>query len=721
MKILALLLATCVVLSGSSIAGATVAEPTEPKIQFIIGFHEGVSISDLADEYGFEVQNGFKFINAVSAKGPKSIMEALRGHRGIKYIELNGILHKTGETLPWGVDRIDAELVHPYNKGTGIKVAVIDTGIDYDHPDLAANYRGGYDFVNKDSDPMDDEGHGTHCAGIIAAVVGNQIGVVGVAPEAHLYAVKVLNSEGSGYLSDVIAGIEWAVEHGMHVISMSLGTTSDYQSLHDACDKAYAKGVLAVAAAGNNASRWSVRFGRDTVIYPAKYDSVIAVGATDQNDVRARWSSTGPALELVAPGVDIYSTYWDDTYATASGTSMACPHVSGTAALVFTSSVDPAYDSDGDGQWDASEVRQKLRDTADDLGDSGWDPQYGYGIVDADEAAAQPPTPEHDIAITDIVTPSSAIKGDLVSVDVTAANLGDFDENFTVTLTDTTDSVEVGSQAVTLTAEASTALTFSWDTTTVTVGDHILEAVASTVPEETDLTNNSKTTTVTVRELTHDVAVTTIDVPSQVALEDVVTVKVSVANQGDFEENFTVFLTDTTDNNEIGTQPVTLVAGDSTTLSFNWNTTSTSLGDHLLEARASVVDGETDEANNVKTATVSVIEAKALSVTVSTDKDTYKWYNKVYITVVVTDGTSPVEGATVDVTVTRPDGAVATGSGTTDSEGVAKFSYRPGWRAPKGTYTVYAEASKSGYMTGSASTTFEINSSSRWGRRLWER
>ena len=385
LKILALVLITFIILSGSSIVGATVAKP---ETRFIIGFHKEVSISDFASKYGFKVQKEFKFINAVSAEGPRSIMEALRGDKGIKYVEPNGILHVAGETLPWGVDRIDADLVHEYNKGTEIKVAVIDTGIDYDHPDLAANCKGGYDFVNNDNDPMDDHGHGTHCAGIIAAVAGNEIGVVGVAPEAHLYAVKVLDSSGSGYLEDVLAGIEWAVNNGMQIISMSLGTKSDYQSLHDACDSAYYENcVLLVAAAGNEATSWSVKRDKDTIIYPAKYDSVIAVGATDQNDKRASWSSTGPALELVAPGVDIYSTYWDDTYATKSGTSMACPHVSGTAALVFVSSVDPAYDSNGDGKWDASEVRQKLRDTADDLGDPGWDSHYGYGIVNAYKAA----------------------------------------------------------------------------------------------------------------------------------------------------------------------------------------------------------------------------------------------------------------------------------------------------------------------------------------------
>lgn len=679
----------------------------EEKISVIIGF-KGKPDLALIQGLGGDIEREYNLINAVAAELPTQAIEALSRNPKIAYIEEDARLSALGEVLPWGVDRIDAELVHPYNEGTGIKIAIIDTGIDYDHPDLDANYKGGYDFVNGDSDPMDDEGHGTHVAGIVAAELGNGIGVIGVAPEAYLYAVKVLDSSGSGYLSDVIAGIEWAVNNGMQIASMSLGTSTDYQSLHDACDVAYAAGVLLVAAAGNDGNPP----GKGANVgYPAAYSSVIAVGATDDEDSRARWSSTGAELELMAPGVNIYSTYWDDTYATLSGTSMACPHVTGTAALVFASSVDPTYDSDGDGQWDASEVRQRLIDTAEDLGDPGWDSKYGYGLVDAYAAAPEPTEPVHDVAITDISAPSWAVQGDLVSVDVTAANLGDFDENFMVTLTDTTDNIEIGSQAVSLAAGTSTTLTFSWDTTSATIGDHILEATASTVPEETDTTNNSKTTTVAIKEPVHDVAVTAIDAPTQVALGDVSTIDVTVSNEGTYSESFTVTLTDTTDGVEIGSQAISLAAGDSTTLSFSWDTTGASVGDHVLEAQASVVEGETNTSNNVKTATVSVVEAQTLDVAVSTDKSTYSSPAWAEITVEVTSGGSPVEGAAVDVTVYYPDGSVsATGSGTTDSSGVAAFRYRIGPKDPAGTYNVEAVASKSGYTTGSGSTTFSVES-----------
>jgi len=287
------------------------------------------------------------------------------------------------ETLPWGVDRIDAELVWDTYTGEGVKVAVLDTGIDLDHPDLQANIAGGVNIINPKRPPDDDNGHGTHVAGIIAAV-DNEIGVIGVGPQISLYAVKVLNRRGWGFLSDVIAGIEWCIENGMHVINMSFGTSSDVGSFHDAVRAAYDAGIVQVAAAGNE-------YG-GSVLYPAAYDEVIAVSATDQSDEIADFSSVGPEVELSAPGVDIPSTWKGGGYETASGTSMAAPHVTGAAALVISS-----------GTTGVDNVRSKLQITADDLGDPGRDELYGYGLVDAKEAATGAETslaPRLPIALT---------------------------------------------------------------------------------------------------------------------------------------------------------------------------------------------------------------------------------------------------------------------------------------------------------------------------------
>lgn len=278
------------------------------------------------------------------------------------------------EELPWGIDQIDAELAWATSTGASISVAIIDTGIDEDHPDLVDNIKGGVNFVKIKGKIIadqwdDDSGHGTHVAGSVAAA-DNDIGVIGVAPQAWLHGVKVLDRRGGGYVSDVILGIQWAIANDMQVINMSLGTSSDVQSLHNAVDDAYAAGIVLVAAAGNSGDTDP----DDDVIYPAKYDSVIAVAATDDTDTRASWSSDGSAVELTAPGVAIYSTWKGGEYDTKSGTSMASPHVAGTVALLLAT--NPGLTPD--------EVRAILQDTADYLGDANL---YGYGLVDAEEAA----------------------------------------------------------------------------------------------------------------------------------------------------------------------------------------------------------------------------------------------------------------------------------------------------------------------------------------------
>ncbi|MDP3057340.1 MAG: S8 family peptidase [bacterium] len=279
------------------------------------------------------------------------------------------------EILPWGVDRIDAEKVWSATTGDPIKVAVLDTGIDIYHPDLKANLKGGFNTINPFKSYNDDNGHGTHVAGIIAAA-DNEIGVIGVGPKIDLYAVKALDRNGSGYLSDIIEGLDWAIANGMQVVNMSLGTTADVQSFREAVQKANAAGIVQVAAAGNNGV---------SVIYPAAYSEVIAVSATDKTDVAASWSSRGPEVDLAAPGVSIYSTYKGSTYKTLSGTSMASPHVAGVAALALTTSIG-TWDLDGDGVWDPVEVQNKLERTAEDLGAEGRDNLYGAGLVDAEAA-----------------------------------------------------------------------------------------------------------------------------------------------------------------------------------------------------------------------------------------------------------------------------------------------------------------------------------------------
>lgn len=273
------------------------------------------------------------------------------------------------ETVPAGVSQIQAPPAWGCSRGRGIKVAILDTGIDWTHPDLAANVKGAVSFVPGQT-AMDGNSHGTHCAGTIGAAINGQ-GVVGVAPEAAMYAVKVLANNGSGQYSWIIAGINWAIQNRMQIVSMSLGGSSAPAALEQMCNAAFNAGVLLVAAAGNAGP------AMNSVGYPGKYKNVIAVSAIDTNNVIAAFSSRGPEVELCAPGVQVLSTVPNGGYAQMSGTSMACPHVAGAAALIwgahrFASNV---------------QIWNLLGSTANNLGVPGWDALYGYGRVNVDQAA----------------------------------------------------------------------------------------------------------------------------------------------------------------------------------------------------------------------------------------------------------------------------------------------------------------------------------------------
>jgi len=397
----------------------------EEGIPVIIGFKESPN-ADIVKAYGGKIKYEYKIIPAIASSLPERYIELLRNHPKIAYVRLDGMVEAFEDQLPWGVDRIDAERVWGEtegatdivgNAGLGIRVAIIDTGVDYDHPDLASRFDPnllGFDFVNEDPDPMDDNGHGTHCAGTVAAE-DNAAGVIGVAPKVTLYALKALDSKGTGFESDLVEAIEWCVNNKVHIISMSLGSYSDLPNLHAACDEAYyVHGILIVAAAGNMGRS---RILRNATAYPANYDSVIAVGATDTNDKRAAYSSTGPSLELTAPGDKIYSTNWDNSYATMSGTSMACPHVVGTAALVWAAYPD----------WNNVQIRQRLQATAKDLGTNGRDYEFGYGVVNASAAATVAPAAPNNSPVAKMEGPYYGMEDEPITFNASGSHDPDGD------------------------------------------------------------------------------------------------------------------------------------------------------------------------------------------------------------------------------------------------------------------------------------------------------
>lgn len=265
----------------------------------------------------------------------------------------------SGETLPWGVAAIHAPEAFSRSRGRGAVVCVIDTGVQSDHPDLIDNVIGGENTIVDDrrphqldaSDYADDNGHGTHVSGIIAAE-GKADGVIGVAPEAKIFAVKALDGNGTGNHSSLAEGIRSCMAHRAQVINMSVAFGSRSPIVEQAVSDAISAGLILVAAAGNDHSG---------VSYPARYSGVLAVSALDKNLRFASFSNYGPEVSFAAPGVGVRSTYPDSTYAVMEGTSQASPHVAGVAALVIAAKhgglkgVDLGLPSDeeGNGRIDA--------------------------------------------------------------------------------------------------------------------------------------------------------------------------------------------------------------------------------------------------------------------------------------------------------------------------------------------------------------------------------
>jgi thermitase len=319
-----------------------------------------------------------KIVVSVPTNKISNFLTNILDNKNVEYVEPNWKFYI--DTTPndpkwtnqWGPAKIEANIAWDTQKGDStILVAVVDTGIYYDHSDLAENYVPlGYDWVNDDSDPDDDHGHGTHCAGIIAATINNSLGISGIA-QARIMAEKGFSSNGIGYEDDLANAIIHATDQGANIISCSWGGSTDSQLIHDAVEYATNAGALVIAAAGNT--------GTKEKIYPAAYPEVIAVTATNKNDKPASFTTYGDWVDLAAPGTNIYSTYLRNNYRSLSGTSMACPHVAGVAALVW--SQYPTMNNE--------QVRSQLIYTADDLGAAGFDIYYGYGRVNARKAVAQ--------------------------------------------------------------------------------------------------------------------------------------------------------------------------------------------------------------------------------------------------------------------------------------------------------------------------------------------
>jgi serine protease len=324
------------------------------------------------------------------------MVDLYRGHAQVEYAEPNYI-YKAFFTpddphfsLQWHLTQINVERAWDISTGEGVTVAVLDSGVNSAGPDgFGGRLVSGYSAVNIANPTVteDGNGHGTHVAGTIAQQTNNETGVAGIAYNASIMPVKVLNKWGLGTNRQIGDGIRWAADHGADVINLSLGGYWRSRFLEEAVDYAYNRGVVLVAASGNEGIRW--------VAYPAAYENCIAVGSVRYDEVVADYSNRGLALDIVAPGGDVTEDLNEDGYVDGviqetfsfafagrafgwdyqfwDGTSMASPHVAGVAALIIAANPD----------YTPNDVRDAIFNTAKDLGAPGWDEVYGYGLVDA--------------------------------------------------------------------------------------------------------------------------------------------------------------------------------------------------------------------------------------------------------------------------------------------------------------------------------------------------
>jgi len=391
--------------------------------QIIVKFRPGVGESVIAQINENNNANvayrsrfaDFRVLTFPETVPPQAMVNIYARNPNVEYAELNYIAHIFGAPndpyyrYQWHLDNathggIGMEEAWPLSTGAGVTVAVVDTGVKLGGPD-GVPASGGYDFVNGDSNPDDDNGHGTHVAGTIAQNTNNGKGVAGVAYDCSILPVKVLNRYGSGTYAQIADGIRYAADNGAKVINMSLGGSSSNSTLENAIAYAYNMGVTIVCAAGND--------GASQVSYPARYDAYcIAVGATRYDETLASYSNYGSSLDLTAPGGDTSVDQNGDGYGDGvlqetfqkgkwgywffQGTSMAAPHVSGVAALVISEGIASS----------PAEVRNVLQSTAKDKGAAGRDDTYGWGIVDAYRAlgggANKPPTAGFTYSATDL-------------------------------------------------------------------------------------------------------------------------------------------------------------------------------------------------------------------------------------------------------------------------------------------------------------------------------
>jgi len=490
----------------------------------------------------------------VPAQALDRVLIALQHNPHIEFVEKDFIAQAVATAddpyftggYQWYLPKIYAPSAWDMTVGaSNVAIAVLDTGANYAHPDLAGKLMAGYDFVNSDSDASDDNGHGTGVSGVAAAASNNGTGMASVAWANPVMPLKVLDASGSGSYSTISKAINYAADSGARVINMSFGASSKSTTLQNAVNYAWSKGAVLVAAAGNS--------GTDTAFYPAACKNVVAVSATNSNDLRTSWSNYGTYVDIAAPGESILTT-WGSSYGYVSGTSFSSPITAGVVGLMFAA--QPALAN--------TEVVDLMLKNADDIGASGYDVYYGHGRVNAYRAvtaASNTGTIDTTLPVAAITSPSdgSSVSG-TVGVNASAS------DNLGIT------KMEILLDGVLAARGTSDSISVSWNTLNSADGTHVIEARAY------DAANNMGSSTISVVVSNLGSADTTAPVAT-----------ISSPKEGATVTGITKVYIAATD--AVGVTKVELYVdgkffGSSTSSSavFNWNTRKETKGSHKLQS-----------------------------------------------------------------------------------------------------------------------------------------
>jgi len=667
--------------------------------QILVRFKRDVTLPEAAEihrQLGGQVKETIAGIGVQVLTVPKGqVMEKVKGYSAnarVAYAEPDFVAQALGSpgdpgfANQWGMVKVEAPQAWGVTTGSSsVNIAILDTGVDLDHPDLGDKIVINTNFSTGNTTD-DVYGHGTHVAGIAAASTNNGIGVAGMGHDSSIMNVKVLGDTGSGTYSSVASGIIWAADNGAQIISMSLGGWSSSQTLEDAVNYAWNMGVVVVAAAGN--------LGSTAPIYPAYYTNCIAVAATDASDAKASYSNYGDWVDVAAPGSSIFSTLKNDNYGYMSGTSMASPHVAGLAALVFTT----VSDANGDGKLN-DEVRSRIEATCDDIGVWG----IGHGRINAARAVG-------DVAP---VLPGK-ISGQVTDANGSPISGVQVSDGSRIALTDalgsyTIDNVPPASYQVVASKEGyqSSSLTVTVASGGTAVANLFLSEIILPGAITGSVTSAKDGSAIVGATVTDGAGTTTTDATGKYTIANVPSGTYQVtASKAGFQ---TLSLT------------VTVLAGSAAVANFalseiivpgSISGTVTSAKDGSLVVGATVTDGiRTTTTDGTGKYTIVSVPPGTCQVTASKSG-----YQSSSLTVSVLSGTSAVAnfslnevvvtGSITGTVTSAKDGSplvgatVTDGTRTTTTDATGQYSIA---NVPPGTYQV--TASKSGYYSGSLTVT----------------